>query len=480
MTNILQTIESSTGHSYKKAASTKGGEYKGPCPWCQGEDRFSIHPNSNHWVCRRCKKAGDTLQFLMDFHNMSYYDACASAGIEPSFQKTFLIDKIAKRLSETDAWLPRECPRPSLTWQAKAEAIAFQSFKHLLSGSGKPHRDYLHGRGLTIETIKKARIGYNPGDISFDRESWGLPAEITKTGKPKGIWIPEGFIIPMFQDGRLLRIRVRQADPGAGQKYILVAGSSTEYMSFPRFPKPGEQPEADDAPVDPAPAFLLEAELDAILCNQEFGDTMDIYAIGNTTARPDLATHEKLITAKQIILCLDNDAAGAEETTWWKNQYGADKVESHPVPIEYGKDPGEAYQHGLDLKTWGRGIAQYQPPLTSLKQPEKRAETAIAKTPEIVEQIEQIEQIEPAEPAEPAEPVNSLDPVPSLPISPPRPSKLCRHGYYCVSAKEGVCLVSGLRVFDLSQKRCPRDYWYSYEVDGGIIEQIILGVAFRK
>ena len=450
MNDILQIIESATGNHYKKMASTHGGEYKGPCPWCGGDDRFSIHPSNEHYVCRRCGAAGDSITFTMKFHNMPYLKACIELGREPKFNNS---TSIYNRIIKEDTWTPRETCHPCLTWQAKAEAVAFNAFKFLMSLNGKTHREFLSARGISIQSIKKARLGYNQSAVSFDRASWGLDSEQLKTGGTggqKSIWIPEGFIIPFFQNDKIVRIRVRQADPNANQRYILVAGSSTEYMSFP-----GDK---SIAPADTA--FLVEAELDAILCNQEFGESTTIYAIGNTTARPDMTTHEELTKKKKIILCLDNDDAGIHETTWWKNQYGQNIVVSQPVPIEFGKDPGEAFQNGFDLKTIANRVAIHQSKSIALKPAKKRTETA------------NIEKQEPAVDLS----SNIVDPVKTIQQSILQiVNKICLHGHQCVSAKDGICLAKHQHFSDL--EKCPRDQWYFY--DKGNIRQVIYGCSFK-
>ena len=41
-----------------KVASTRGGEYAGPCPFCGGEDRFRVQPEQGQWFCRQCSSDG--------------------------------------------------------------------------------------------------------------------------------------------------------------------------------------------------------------------------------------------------------------------------------------------------------------------------------------------------------------------------------------------------------------------------------------
>ncbi|MGI8423994.1 MAG: primase-helicase zinc-binding domain-containing protein, partial [Chloroflexota bacterium] len=38
----------------RKVASTRGGEYAGPCPFCGGKDRFRVQPERGQWWCRTC------------------------------------------------------------------------------------------------------------------------------------------------------------------------------------------------------------------------------------------------------------------------------------------------------------------------------------------------------------------------------------------------------------------------------------------
>ena len=81
--NILDAV-SSAGVSLKKAASTKGGEYAGPCPGCGGKDRFRCWPaekggEGSYW-CRGCNSGGDLVQFLKDYCGYSYPDAFAKVN----------------------------------------------------------------------------------------------------------------------------------------------------------------------------------------------------------------------------------------------------------------------------------------------------------------------------------------------------------------------------------------------------------------
>ena len=74
-----------------RVASTHGGEYAGPCPWCGGRDRFRVWPHAErpgYW-CRRCGQKGDGIQYLRERDGLSFAEACDRLCIslkEPSRQ----------------------------------------------------------------------------------------------------------------------------------------------------------------------------------------------------------------------------------------------------------------------------------------------------------------------------------------------------------------------------------------------------------
>ena len=156
--NILDLISSATGFTYHKKATTRGGEYSGPCPFCSdsGNDRFSIHPEQDHFVCRQCRKAGDSITFMMQYHGMTYRAACTELNIIPKYTDRLLDTANEKPGQNELVWQPREVTEPSIIWQDKAAAFLFEAYKYLLSPAGKIHSDWLNNRGISNSTIKAA------------------------------------------------------------------------------------------------------------------------------------------------------------------------------------------------------------------------------------------------------------------------------------------------------------------------------------
>ena len=73
------------GADLRKVATTQGGEYAGPCPFCGGDDRFRVQPhhkNGGRWFCRGCGDGQwhDVIDFVqkrdgLDFVGLTFQEA---------------------------------------------------------------------------------------------------------------------------------------------------------------------------------------------------------------------------------------------------------------------------------------------------------------------------------------------------------------------------------------------------------------------
>lgn len=345
-----------------KVASTHGGEWQGPCPGCGGNNRFHVWPEQqdgkgSYW-CRTesgCGKAGDNIQFLIDFEGMDFRQACAYLKIDiPDRPEGY---RPAPPSREKNEFTPREHTRPADLWQEKAENFVAWAQANL---AGKDQvLKWLAERGIDASAVNDYRLGWNPGENGKDyyraRKAWGLPEQFREDKKPKALWIPIGLVIPCIVDGVVHRIRIRR--PEGEPRYYVLAGSSMSAMI-----------------VEPARrAFVVvEAELDAIAIgvNNRLAGAV---ALGSVSAKPDAVACEVLQGALQIMNALDYDAAGAKAAAWWKEHFP--RCDRWPVPR--GKDPGEAYRMGIDLEQWI--IAGLPPALTigvkpAAREPEPKSE----------------------------------------------------------------------------------------------------------
>lgn len=319
----------------RKVASTHGGEWQGPCPGCGGKDRFHVWPEEQegrgrYW-CRSCEKAGDNIQFLIDFEGRTFKEAYKELRID-----------MPERSEDWRPGPPRAKPEfkpeskalPADLWQERAEKLVTWAQGHLEKNAEVIA--WLAARGIPAQAAADHRLGWNPGeegkDLYRSRSGWGLPEERRDDGKLKALWIPVGLVIPHIRDGVIHRIRIRR--PEGDLRYYVLPGSSMSTMLLGR----------------ERSAFVpVESELDAIaiVANNKLAGSV---GLGSVSAKPDSEAYAILKRAIQILVCLDYDEAGRKAMAWWKENF--DRCERWPVP--QGKDPGEAFKMGTDLDKWIR------------------------------------------------------------------------------------------------------------------------------
>jgi hypothetical protein len=336
---ILELIQSD-GFFTKGVGSTGGGEYAGPCPWCGGKDRFRCWPSQGeagkYW-CRGCGRSGDAIQYLKDYRRMTYPEACQFLGRELAQRPPVA----AGRPPGKPAWEPRTCASPGDLWQAKARRLVSEAVGYLWSTPGKAALRFLmETKGLAGDTIKSFSLGWIPANKWDAASAWGLPEILKDTGKPKRLWFPTGWTIPLLQGGQVVRVRVRR--PDGEPRYYILRGSSTQGMLL-----------GAGHPV----AVVVESELDAMLVHQEAGNLADVVCLGNVSARPDHQAADVLKQSRLILVAFDADKAGAKEAwSWWPDHY----PQVHRWPPIQGKDPGEMFAAGVNLKAWVQaGLAEY-------------------------------------------------------------------------------------------------------------------------
>ena len=344
-TDILSLIQAD-GHTFKKVARTHGGEYAGACPWCGGNDRFLVWPEyrgGRYW-CRGCERKGDAIQYVRDTRNLAYFEALDFLGIEKPQRLSAPSKKTKRKHTGPPRFTPRAETAPPPLWSEKAMKFLQWSQAQLRTPGGQAARDILSGKGLNEETIRRAGIGWNPGehgeDIYRDRRGWGLPHEVHRDGRPKRLWIPQGIVIPLQGNEGTRRLRIRRHSED-GPRYVIVAGSSMSPLVLESVT---------------GVFMVVESELDAWLCWQEAGDLCGVVAMGSAQLKPDKAAHNLLIKSEKILNALDYDPAGARAAwKFWPEAYGA-KVIRWPPPV--GKDPSDAWQQGINIRDWIEAVLE--------------------------------------------------------------------------------------------------------------------------
>lgn len=312
----------------KKVASTGGGEYAGPCPFCGGSDRFRVQPAQNIWFCRQCTgdQWHDATDFIAKRDNTSLLEAAKSLGADRDFR---FIDKVSftppyktmtqdtQKTSHKTGYSP-----PGQKWQAKADQAVQTCKECLYSVTGAKALDYLHRRGLSDETIRRFELGYSPG------------AEIA------GLWVTHGVTIPARINGVIwyVKIRTNKKDP----KYTLVKGS-----------RPAAIYNGDDL-IKTKMCLVVEGEFNAMIAWQQTRDIDDVLSIGSLGAagnRPNLAAWGPYFLNKSLILALyDDDQAGDDGAVRLYQALGY-RVKFAAIPSGQG-DLNDWYLDGGDVLHW--------------------------------------------------------------------------------------------------------------------------------
>ena len=355
MTNLLELLQSH-GIEPRRSSVAHGGEYCSACPECgdggkgKGSDRFHIWPdkaNTNgmcrgRFWCRQCGINGDTIEFVMRFDRMNFPQACAAIGIQiPGGTHTHYSRPTTPSLPSSNQTVARIYPNPSPEWSLRAAAFLADCQARLLD---RPDAlDWLAKRGMDRAAAIAYGLGYNEsskgGDRYRPRTLWGLQPKQNDKGRDKKLWLPRGWVVPMFSDdGLVLQLRIRRLDADVAAfasdvRYLMVDGSSSATMVL--------HPEADAHAV-------VESGLDAILIAAAMGGKVGAVTTWNCSARPDARAAAILNRSQCVLNCFDYDAAGAKELAWWEENFR--RYKRWPVPV--GKDPGEAYEKGVNIRQW--------------------------------------------------------------------------------------------------------------------------------
>ncbi len=329
---MYSTLAQELDLSLKRSASTNGGEYKSKCPQCkEGKDRFCIWPNqgeSGRYWCRVCDCRGDGIQFCRDFLGMSFHQACQKIEIIPLFRKT-----LHRRKQNT--FVPKLVPSISPSWQRTAKN--FVAFSHQKLMTEFQIIDQLKKRGLTVDTMKRFFLGWNPENLFDQRERWGLAPEIKENGLPKRQWLPKGFVIPSFCNADPVKMKIRRSDwfnEDTLPKYVEISGSRQSPSVYGDMSKP---------------VMIVESELDAILIQQEASDLVCCLALGGVSKKPDAELHARLKKSPLILLALDFDEAGKKRNSFWMRLYPNARL----WPIPFDKSPGDAIEKShVNIVSW--------------------------------------------------------------------------------------------------------------------------------
>lgn len=275
---------------------------------------------------------------------MTFPEACQYLGREVTLSPT-----LAGRATNKPQREPRVTVAPGDLWKKRAWRLVEESENWLF----QPHTfaQTMLGwlkecRGLSEETIKKYRLGLIPIDRWEGHEQWGVEPDLKEDGTPKKIWLPRGLTIPLCLNRNILRIRIRRPKmdlkSGNDRRYQTIRGSDSRAMLL--------EPHRDIQ-------VVVESDLDAILVVQEAQGLVGAVSLGTAGKTPDEEAVAVFRRSRLILVSLDSDDAGAKAAwRWWLDYF----PQTRRWPPVGGKDPGEMFLAGMNLRTWiEAGIDEY-------------------------------------------------------------------------------------------------------------------------
>ena len=300
-TDIVELIDSRV--RLKKA----GKNYQACCPFHNEKSpSFSVSPEKQFYHCFGCGAHGNAIGFLMEYDGLNFPDAiddlAGQLGLSvPREESGSYGSSQPDHIISADHYLSLEQASRFFQGQLRQSSAAI---------------DYLKGRGLSGEIVKKYGIGYAPAGWDGLRQLLARTRELEQQLVTLGMLIQKdnGGSYDRFRDRIMFPIRDRRGRIiGFGGR---VLGEGTpKYLNSPETPifHKGKELfglyEVKEAQRNPARILIVEGYMDVVALAQ-YGIDYAVASLGTATT----SDHMQLLfrTAPEIICCYDGDKAGRE------------------------------------------------------------------------------------------------------------------------------------------------------------------------
>ncbi len=307
-------------------------EYAGQCPGCGGSDRFHVQPyrrEGGAWMCRYCWPAeekgwGDGISYLRQFRGMSFKQAKAYLFGE--------IDSLLETVYNAQEMYEQARLPDNEQLQERYQDYIRLAITRLWKPQGKPCLDYLLSRGLSEDTIRKAKLG-SIDSATLKREYLGRVEVDT-----------EFIVFPWYADKLLWGVQLRDIRPDVPLQ-----------ERYRKFPKSGNGLYLADSLKRKLPTFLVEGELDALSIFQAAGDIVNPVATGGKDGSLTSTWVTRLARVPSVLVAFDREAEAEQRANTWL------KILSHNA-MRYKpqlKDVNKMLVEGRNVRSWVLAILDY-------------------------------------------------------------------------------------------------------------------------
>lgn len=329
-------------HSLKRESYK---EYSGPCPRCGGRDRLRVQPGRKEhgaWMCRGCWPAeqkgwGDYIEYLRQMRGMSFFEA-----------KSYLTGEVDSLLGQVEQYQQKTLLPEDEALQDRYDLIIKAAIARLELPGCRPCLDYLLARGLSKDTIGKAKLGCIDSEIVRQHYLGVIPKELDTLF----------VVIPWYADNILYRVQLRD-----------IRSDIPHNERYRNFPRSGDGLYLGDCLRNKRATFLVEDEFSALSIAQEAGDLVNVVATGSTDRGHTAKWESRLARVPGVLVAFDRDQDGDKASKEWLHILNGATPAKRWKPL--AKDANDMLQQGYDIRTWATAGVDYlqNGPQEEVKQP---------------------------------------------------------------------------------------------------------------
>ncbi|CAM4352845.1 DNA primase [Pseudoalteromonas ostreae] len=303
-TDIVELIDSKVG--LKKA----GKDYQACCPFHNEKSpSFTVSQDKQFYHCFGCGANGNAISFVMEYDKLEFVDAIEELAS--------ILNLDVPREQGTSNGPERTAEQKRSDYDLMLHSARFYQHQLKHHANSATVIDYVKGRGLSGETVKKFMIGYAPSEWE------GLCQQLGRNKEQKEQLVElklasektPGRQFDFFRDRLMFPIRDKRGRVIAFGGRVMQADQGPKYLNSPEtriFHKGFELYglyEAKQAHKKLDHVLIVEGYMDVVALSEQ-GIEYAVAALGTATTTEHM--HTLFRTTERVICCYDGDRAGRD------------------------------------------------------------------------------------------------------------------------------------------------------------------------
>ena len=319
----------------------RGSDWWGCCPFHNEKTAsFHVEPDKKFYYCFGCHAGGDVIKFIMEQEKVSYSDAIAT-----------LAKRTGIEIKYTNGTPEKENPKLKIIEQYtelyERTASMFHYFL-LETPQGKSALEYITSRGISLDTIKKFKLGFAPVDRkwlknfllkkNFSNE-FLLNSGLFSKKYSDVAFFSNRLMFPIFnRRGQVVALGGRQLSNDPNSPKYLNSGDLIQY-------KKGETLYAFNfakkAIREAKKVIFCEGYMDCIAYHQ-CGIEYTVAPLGTALTEMQIKIIRPFV--EEVLLSFDSDGAGQKATMRAILMLRKENITVRIIQLTGGKDPAEIMQ----------------------------------------------------------------------------------------------------------------------------------------